>query len=129
MQENTRYKEKAEAMKKASSDFLFSRQEFETGIQNNTKARAKAEQKAMSFSNECTALFNRARVTKSKTHRRTIMKKLAIVGGKYVEASAYTGLFEGCKQENQNYVNVLDKLIRAAGGAKSEAVLLGEHNA
>jgi hypothetical protein len=130
MQENDRYRQKADAMKKAAdNDFLFSRQEFEAGIHNNEKARAKAEQKAHSLAGACTELFNRARTTKSSARRRTIMKKLSSLGSQYIEASAYTGLFTGCKQENENYVRVLDKLIRAAGGAKSEAVLLGENNA
>jgi len=129
-QENERYKQKADAMKEATEGaFQFSRQEFEAGTYNNRKAKDKAEMKAHALAGVCNELFNRARAMKAHGRRKTIMRKFAATAGQYIEASAYVGLFTGCYQENANYLQVLDKLIRAAGGTKSEAVLLGENNA
>ena len=42
----------------------------------------------------------------------------------YIQATVTTAMIVGGLNENQRYLNILDDKIRAAGGSKSEAVML-----
>lgn len=124
MQENSRYLAKADAMKESAGTFQFSRQEFEQSARKNAQDRQQMEINAHSMAGACDALFSHAAKHKNYNRRRAAMTKFKEAAQKYLEASGYVGLFTGAYQENQNYLALLDKLIKAAGGEKSEEVLL-----
>jgi hypothetical protein len=64
--------------------------------------------------------------TKNKKHRSTRIDQLIGVLEEYVQANTGVAVLAGAIGEDERYLNRLDAGIRAAGGAKSEAVLLGE---
>jgi hypothetical protein len=124
-QENERYKGKADAMKDASGgDFIFSRQEFEQAGQAIFKERNKAVLLGNTFAGRCEVLLQDAAKTKSKDLLRTRYKAFAESYNEYVRVSTAVGMYTGALNENSAFLRTLDIAIRAAGGAKSEAVLL-----
>lgn len=128
IQENERYQRKAEAMIEEAKSFQFSRQEFEASKQGHSVEYAKRRQEADAAAGACTAYFEDARKHKNATRRREAFKKFADAARAYIEQSMYAGVHYGAMQENAEYLGKLDQLIKAAGGAKSEAVLLEVNN-
>jgi hypothetical protein len=126
-QENERYIGKAKTMTEAAGAFLFSRQEFEQSAQRLMKDTTTEQQKASVYGGQAEVYFNEAAQTKNIIKRRKILQtKFAPALAAYTRASIMTGLITGAHRENLEYMGKLDALIRAAGGAKSEAVLLGK---
>ena len=128
IQENERYQRKAEAMTEKAGTFQFSRQEFEASKQGHTQEHGKYKQEADAAAGACTVLFQEARKHKNATRRREAFKKFADAARAYIEKSMFAGVHFGAMQENAEYLGKLDQLIKAAGGAKSEAVLLEVKN-
>ena len=128
MQENERYLEKAKVMTEEAGAFQFSRQEFEMAARGHNEDYNKKSQVANSISGACLAYFDEAKKHKNATRRRQASKKYADAARAYIEASMYAGVHFGALQENNEYLGKLDNLIKAAGGAKSEAVLLEVNN-
>jgi hypothetical protein len=62
--------------------------------------------------------------TKNETRRRKRADEFVKVLDEYVRVTISTAMIVGGLQENQKYLNKLDNLIKAAGGEKSEAVML-----
>lgn len=125
IQENERYRGKADSMREASGEFLFSRQEFESS------AKILGDKTQLANTN-----FISAGTTLGHIHE--ALKKAAKGSPKrlkfadeyrnqlktYLKAKNQAAIYQGAMQENFNYMAWLDKHIRAAGGSKSEAVLL-----
>jgi hypothetical protein len=127
LQENDRYIRKADTMKEASGgSFVFSRQEFESAkksmIERHAKDTLGAAQSATRLQLMCETVVR----TKNKKHRSTRIDQLIGVLEEYVQANTGVAVLAGAIGEDERYLNRLDAGIRAAGGAKSEAVLLGE---
>lgn len=126
IQENERYKAKADEMKAASGgEFVFSRQEFES---NAKTYMDKANQKYMELNSIGTTLEHihnniKQSAKGSPKHAKYLEMYLQVIG-KYWKVNNEIGIFKGVSSENFNYMAYLDKHIRAAGGAKSEAVIL-----
>lgn len=124
-QENERYKAKADAMKAASGGtFLFSRQEFEAAGQAIFKERSKAMLLGNTMAGRCEVLLQNAANTKSGDLLRTRYKTFAEAYNEYIRVSTAVGMYTGALGENTAFLKTLDAAVKAAGGAKSEAVLL-----
>lgn len=124
LQENTRYKGKADAMKDASGEFIFSRQEFEANTQNMQKMSAKAIADSNVAGGRCEVLFTElVRTSKARNRKRKAGEFLSQIS-EHMKHLFYSALYMGAFEENHRYASTLDASIKAAGGAKSEAVLL-----
>ena len=124
-QENERYKAKADAMREASGgEFIFSRQEFEAAGQGIFKERQKAMMLGNTLAGKCEVLLKDAAKTANQTLMRTRYKEFAEAYNEYVRCSTAVGMYTGALNENAAFLRALDLSIRAAGGSKSEAVLL-----
>ena len=126
-QENKKYIEKADAMKEKSEAFLFSRQEFE-GAARDMQQRAMAAAQASSVAAErCEVLFTGlVNTAKEKNRKRNANEFLAQIK-EHMEQLFFSALYTGAYEENTRLMGILDASIKAAGGAKSEAVLLEAH--
>jgi hypothetical protein len=124
MQENEKYIAKAKAMTEHAGEFQFSRQEFEGALMGTANEHDKAINAATTSAGACNALFNKAIQAKNYVKRKRAVDEFLQVARQYLTASCYVGLYNGAASENSAYLAKLDKLIKAAGGSKSEAVLL-----
>lgn len=128
IQENKRYLEKADAMKEQSGAFVFSRQEFEQGLANAQKLAQKFTAENTAAGAKLDALFvTMIRTPKRKNRVKHNGEFIAAVNA-YISTGLHAALYSGVMQENARYMSTLDKYIRAAGGAKSEAVMLERLN-
>lgn len=127
IQENEKYKAKADAMTQETGFFQFSRQEFEAALQGLMQDYHGADTEAKANAGACTALFAEARKHKNYDRRKRAMRDFVGVAKAYLEKSMYVGLFQGAAMENERFLQMLDHMIKAAGGVKSEAVLLEAH--
>lgn len=123
-QENERYKKKADAMIEATGSHIFSRQEFEGSLIAHGKGAQESSNSAQVNGGKFEALFNNMIKTSSKKNRARRMVKAAPVLEEYVKASVRAAMYTGAAETNRALMHELDKLINAAGGAKSEAVML-----
>lgn len=124
LQENARYKGKADAMKEASGEFLFSRQEFEGASKDMQQRSAKSLADSNVAGGRCEVIFTElARTSKAKHRRRKANEFLSQIG-EHMKHLFYSALYMGAFEENHRFMSMLDASIKAAGGEKSEAVLL-----
>ena len=128
LQELNRYKGKAADMVEAAGDFQFSRQEFDLARAGHAVEYEKYSKEATAISGACHVYFEEAKRHKNATRRRNAMKKFADAARVYLEKSMFAGVHFGALQENNEILMKLDNLIKAAGGEKSEAVLLEVKN-
>jgi hypothetical protein len=126
IQENQKYKAKADAMKAAAGgEFVFSRQEFEAGVKGLGDKAKEWEVKYIAFGTELGIIQNNIRLSpKGSPKRERFAVEFLRKYREYLEAVNRMNLYRGAAQENYNYMMYLDKHIRAAGGSKSEEVLL-----
>lgn len=129
-QENERYKKKADVMRAQGGDFIFSRQEFESAAHN---LKQKADQANMEFVSVATTLAhierNAMQAAKGSPKREKMFTLYRETIESYLQANNKAAVYKGAMQENYIYMQWLDKHIRAAGGTKSEAVMLEASNA
>jgi hypothetical protein len=123
IQENERYKAKRNAMLAESGAFAFSRQEFEMAARGIAQDHDKAQKEYNAVAVACGMMFEKTKV-KNQARRKHALREFAGYARKYIEKAMYVGLAYGALQENARYLEVMDKFIKAAGGEKSEAVLL-----
>lgn len=123
IQENEKYKSKLLAMIAEAGSFAFSRQEFEMAARGIAQDIDKAQKEYNAVAVACGMLFEKTKV-KNQMRRKHALKEFAGYARKYIEKAMYVGLFQGAMNENARYLEIMDKLIKAAGGEKSEAVLL-----
>jgi hypothetical protein len=125
IQENKRYQAKADEMRKVADDFVFSRQEFESNAKTQSD---KANQTLTEVTSLGTTLehihINIARAAKGSPKRNKYLQMYTQVSQDYFKLINLTGILKGVATENYNYMAYLDKHIKAAGGSKSEAVIL-----
>ena len=125
MQENRRYAEKAAKMREKTEKFIFSRQEFESSAK---RLQTEAEQMGHAFS----ILSGQLQMThdtlisaaKGSPKREKILDAYLQLIDRYVKTANMGAVLSGASQENMRYMGILDKGIKAAGGAKAEAVIL-----
>jgi hypothetical protein len=125
-QENKRYQGKADTMKDADEgNFIFSRQEFET---NAAGLRQKSENENIKFIALGTQLGNYHKAieksAKGSPKRKKFTEAFTLTLSEYLQANNRVAIYKGASEENFRYMAYLDKYIRAAGGEKSEQVIL-----
>lgn len=125
LHENKRYKDKADAMRESAGEFIFSRQEFEAA------ARTAADKQQAGIININAYGLNLANIQKQAASASKAGNKRAQFFGayramldKYMATCHEVAFYKGAADENFAYMSHLDKHIRAAGGSKSEEVLL-----
>lgn len=128
-QENARYQGKADKMRDAAEGaFLFSRQEFESGL---SILKGKGNGYATQFVSAGTTLGhiheNIKRAAKGSKKRDNLVAAYRNHLIEYFKINNLANVYRGAAEENARYMTYLDKHVRAAGGAKSEAVLLEEY--
>ena len=125
MQENAKYKAKADAMKETNGEFIFSRQEFDSAVGTLRNASQQADTDITIIGTELNMIHGSvksAAKNSPKYNRMTQDYRAHLV--RFMAAVNKAGLYRGAVNENMNYMAILDKSIRAAGGEKSEAVML-----
>lgn len=125
-QETMRYKDKADKMKAAANgEFTFSRQEFESSAKS---LYDRTNQENTLFVAEGTRLEivqrNLQSAAKGSPKRAKLLQTFVQVLQKYLQFNNQKSVYKGASQENFELLAYLDKYVRAAGGARSEAVLL-----
>ena len=124
-QENERYLVKAEAMIAEAGEFVISRQEYEGSLVAHGKGAQKALSDYQVNGGKFEALFNNMMQTQSTKNRIKRMKRLEPFLEEYIKSAIRASMYAGAAEENRRYLAKLDAHIMAAGGAKSEAVLMG----
>jgi hypothetical protein len=122
-QEIVRYKGKADVQRKATGDYLFSRQEFEHSASSFEKERTKAIIETQKLGDECKREFEHVRSTSNHGKRKARMNSFINAVQKYVQSAVKVGMFDGAMKENMFLMRKLDELILMAGGEKSKEVM------
>lgn len=122
--ENKRYKDKADIMTSATGDFVFSRQEFEQAAAAVRNQKQEAETNSNMLAGAVMGLLKSIPAANYARRKRRMDAELGPALAQYFEQAAYAGIYAGVYNENLRYMALLDDKIKAAGGAKSEAVLL-----
>lgn len=125
IQENNRYKSKADAMREQGGEFVFSRQEFEAGAAGTKNKAEELEAKLNSLKGQLdiihASVINSA---KDSPKREKVLDVYRSFLAEFVKSYNVYGLFRGAMAENFAYMARLDAGIKAAGGEKSERVIL-----
>lgn len=125
IQENERYKNKADEMIQTDDKFVFSRQEFE-------HAAATRKKELENISNIISAMKGQLEIyhnsvllaAKGSPKRRKLTEALKAKQVDLIRAHNAFGIIRGAMQENYSYMARLDAGIKAAGGVKSEEAIL-----
>jgi hypothetical protein len=124
-QENEKYKAKADTMKEASGEFLFSRQEFESAAKTLSDEVGKAHTDFVAVGTKLAIVQdNIKKSAKGSPKRHAHLQAFVKVLQEYLNAVQKEAVYKGASMENFQIMAWMDKHIRAAGGSKSEAVLL-----
>lgn len=124
-QENERYKKKADVMKQVSGgEFVFSRSEFEQDGQTLLKEREKSLAVANAHAVELGKYLDKLTAINYRDKRRRMANEFGRILTSYIQESTKLGVLMGAAIENKRNLDKLTELIRAAGGSKSEAVML-----
>lgn len=123
-QESERYLKKADTMRAESGGFLFSRQEFEQSAQALWKKREETINLANSAGGALEMGFRSVENVPNAIKRKKRFEALVPTIDQYIRKSLEVGIYTGAYKENLFYLGILDKRIKAAGGVKSEAVMM-----
>ena len=123
-QENERYLKKANAMIAETGDFIISRQEYEGALMAHSKGVQDAMADYQMNGGKFEALFNNMMKTTNHKNRIKRMNVAAPILENYVKAGIRGAMYAGMLETNRYYIQKLDALISAAGGVKSEAVMM-----
>jgi chaperonin cofactor prefoldin len=123
-QECERYLKKADAMVEKTGDFLFSRQEFDSARQALQKKQAELMTKSNVLAGQTETAFREAEKIKNLQKRRKRVDDFVRTLDDYVKATVTTAMIVGALNKNLDLLAKMDVLLKAAGGVKSEAVLL-----
>jgi hypothetical protein len=128
-QENRKYAEKARVMSETSGEHAFSRQEFEGSAGGLQKAVDQVHTQFNALGGQL-GLIHKTVITAAKgsPKRERMIEQYKAVLQQYLMANNQMSVFKGAMNENFRYMARLDKGIRAAGGEKSEAVILEAQN-
>ena len=121
-----RYLKKADEMKKVSSDFVFSRQEFEQGVAGANKEQSAAMEECAVINGQLQLAHDSVvRMAKGSPKRARNLDFYRNLLTLFVQANHKAGFMRGASAENYQFMKRLDAGIKAAGGAKSEQAILG----
>jgi len=124
-QENEKYKNKADTMRTNAGDFIFSRQEFESSAAQQQQTLKTHRANMAGLGGQLSLVHKEIlSAAKGSPKRDRLIKSYVDILTSYLQINNLIGVFTGAMQENFRYMGILDKGIRAAGGEKSEMVLL-----
>jgi hypothetical protein len=125
IQENERYKNKADEMIKTDEKFVFSRQEFEHGAAVRKKEVEQLVNVISAMKGQLEIYHNSALMAaKGSPKRRKLTEALKAKQIELIRAHNAFGILRGAMNENYRYMSRLDAGIKAAGGVKSEEAIL-----
>ena len=126
MQESLRYKDKADKMREADEgNHVFSRQEFESAAKSHQDEASRLHVLFVAHGTKLGILQdNVLRAAKGSPKRQKFAGDFLAVLKEYMATNNHIAIRQGAANENFNHMTYLDKHIRAAGGSKSEEVLL-----
>lgn len=126
MQENLKYKGKADTMREASGgEFIFSRQEFESAAKTLSDAAAEWQIRVNTLSGQGELVHGSiVNAAKGSPKRRKLLDSYTQLLDTYLKAHNKAMVFSGAASENFRYMSRLDKSVRAAGGVKSEQAII-----
>lgn len=123
---NQIYIDKAEKAKEAADgEYMFVRQEFEQSWQAMVKNHATYMNEMSATIGKAQEIIETVKNTANKGKRLKRVHKYHETVATFMNLAQQVGMFFGGANESKLYAQKLDKLIRAAGGAKSEAAILG----
>jgi hypothetical protein len=126
IQENNRYKIKADEMLKAGDSFVFSRQEFEHAAATHKKESDKLHNLIEGMKGQMDIFHNSVLLpARGSPKRRKNLDGYKHKQMELIKLHNMLGILHGAMKENYKYMARLDAGIKAAGGAKSEAVING----
>lgn len=123
-QECERYLKKADAMIEKTGDFIFSRQEFDSAKQALQKKQVELMTKSNVLAGQTEAKYHDAEKATNLQRRRKRVDEFIQVLDEYVKTTITTAMIVGALNINEKFIRRLDELIKAAGGVRSERVLL-----
>jgi hypothetical protein len=123
IQEAERYLAKCNTMLLVADAYLISRQEYEAAYVNHARAASEANNDAVAAASEMEGIMNNAAQLASHRARIKKMNKFPAAMDRFIRACTAIGLHNGASNENRSYLVQLDEMTRAAGSAKSEAIL------
>ena len=124
-QENERYQKKIDTMREhADGKYMIVRQEFEQAAAALGKEHYATMNNAAAMAGQMEVYLSATKNVKNQQRRRERVAKFVMVMNAFVAESTKSGMYQGAMVENHHFIQKLDKLIRAAGGSKSEAVLI-----
>ena len=128
-QENFKYSEKARVMAETSGDHAFSRQEFEGSAGGLQKAVDQIHTQFNALGGQL-GLIHKTVISAAKgsPKRERMVEQYKEVLRQYLNANNQMSVLKGAMNENYKYMARLDQGVRAAGGEKSEAVILEAQN-
>lgn len=125
IQENQRYKGKADTMRESVKEFVFSRQEFEQGAATGRKNLEETQRQIAMMQGQLELIrTSTVKAAKGSPKRLKAMEAYARMLDNFIAANNAYGLWNGVTGENYLYMARLDKGIKAAGGKKSEEAIL-----
>ena len=125
IQENKKYQAKADKMKESAGEFLFSRQEFESAAKHLSEEAKKMDVSFISLGTTLEHVHRAIRsAAKGSPKRSKLVQTYKQQAQTYLQQNNMAAVLQGAAQENFEFMSYMDKHIRAAGGSKSEAVLL-----
>lgn len=126
MQENERYRTKADEMRVASGgEFVFSRQEFESGAKSNFDKANQFKTQLNVIGTELNIIHsNIMKSAKGSPKREKFFGLYRQRMQDYLNCNNAAGIHVGASKENYEYMSYLDRHIKAAGGSKAEEAIL-----
>jgi hypothetical protein len=127
IQENKRYQAKADAMKADGGDFVFSRQEFEAGAAGMKERIEKVAGELQALKGQLDIYHKSVEMAaKDSPKRFKLLNTYISMVLNLVRGNNALGILRGAQAENYRYMARLDAGVKAAGGEKSEDVILGK---
>jgi hypothetical protein len=125
LDENQRYLQKVQNMQKIEDEkYIIVRQEYEQACAANGKMNNDAINETIVIDREMQPLFVHAMEAKNAIKRRIRLQPFIQKLNHLLVRSIHVGVYRGAADENSRYMEKLDHYIRAAGGSKSEAVMI-----
>lgn len=126
MQENLKYKGKADTMREASGgEFIFSRQEFESAAKTLGDQAGEWQIRVNTLSGQGEMVHQSIRhAAKGSPKRKKLLDAYRQLLDSYLKSHNQAMIFSGASAENFGYMARLDKSVRAAGGVKSEQAII-----
>jgi hypothetical protein len=122
--EANKYALKCQAMELISGEYLLVRQEYELAAAGHKKQAGQATNETAGVAAQMETAANNIVNEIDKSKRKAMVSLFRNLVIEYVNGFAQMGYHNACVNENVNYMNDLDLMTRAAGGAKSESLLV-----